>query len=118
MSDFITNLRVDKLNTNGRIANVLECENIIYISQILEKSEVYFLCIPNFGRKSLKILKEALLEIGIIWPANNSNKYEMVDEKRAAKLAFGAWIKGQPFPTDISLWIGFRAGYEIAKLNR
>ena len=43
-----------------RIANCLKNDNIIYIGDLVQKTEAEMLRTPNFGRKSLNEIKEVL----------------------------------------------------------
>ena len=50
-----------------RSANCLKNDNIIYIGDLVEKTEAEMLRTPNFGRKSLNEIKEVWLRWGCIW---------------------------------------------------
>ena len=61
-----------------RSANCLKNDNIIYIGDLVQKTETEMLRTPNFGRKSLNEIKEVLqqldLNLGITvseWPPEN-----------------------------------------------
>lgn len=56
---------VDELELSVRSANCLQNANIKYIGQLVQKSEVEMLKTKNFGRKSLKEIKEILTEMGL-----------------------------------------------------
>ena len=70
--------KVDELELSVRSANCLKNDNIIYIGDLVLKSESDMLRTPNFGRKSLNEIKEVLgqmslhlgMEIGS-WPPEN-----------------------------------------------
>ena len=77
---FNTNLlkKVEELELSVRSANCLKNDNIIYIGDLVQKSESEMLRTPNFGRKSLNEIKEVLtsmsLELGMKiegWPPEN-----------------------------------------------
>ena len=79
--------KVDELELSVRSANCLKNDNIIYIGDLVQKTETEMLRTPNFGRKSLNEIKEVLvqmnLNLGMIvenWPPENieelSKKYE------------------------------------------
>ena len=53
---------VDELELSVRSMNCLKNDNIIYIGDLVQKSEGEMLRMPNFGRKSLRELKEVLQE--------------------------------------------------------
>ncbi|MBN2723672.1 MAG: DNA-directed RNA polymerase subunit alpha [Deltaproteobacteria bacterium] len=68
---------VDELELSVRSANCLQNANIKYIGQLVQKSEQEMLKTKNFGRKSLKEIKEILSEMGLTlgmkidwWPAD------------------------------------------------
>jgi DNA-directed RNA polymerase subunit alpha len=56
---------VDELELSVRSANCLQNANIKYIGQLVQKTEVEMLKTKNFGRKSLKEIKEILTEMGL-----------------------------------------------------
>ncbi len=53
-------LKVDELELSVRSANCLKNDNIIYIGDLVQKTETEMLRTPNFGRKSLNEIKELL----------------------------------------------------------
>ncbi len=70
--------KVDELELSVRSANCLKNDNIIYIGDLVQKSESDMLRTPNFGRKSLNEIKEVLQIMGIYlgmqieeWPPEN-----------------------------------------------
>ena len=70
--------KVDELELSVRSANCLKNDNIIYIGDLVQKSETDMLRTPNFGRKSLNEIKEVLgqmsLHLGMeisTWPPEN-----------------------------------------------
>ena len=50
--------KVDELELSVRSANCLKNDNIVYIGDLIQKSEGEMLRTPNFGRKSLNEIKE------------------------------------------------------------
>lgn len=69
---------VDELELTVRSANCLKAENIYYIGDLVQRSEVDLLKTPNLGRKSLTEIKDVLashaLSLGMKlenWPPNN-----------------------------------------------
>ena len=70
--------KVDELELSVRSANCLKNDNIVYIGDLVQKSEQEMLRTPNFGRKSLNEIKEVLtsmsLSLGMAvpgWPPEN-----------------------------------------------
>jgi DNA-directed RNA polymerase subunit alpha len=70
--------KVDELELSVRSANCLKNDNIIYIGDLVQKSEPEMLRTPNFGRKSLNEIKEVLVSMGLRlgmeipgWPPEN-----------------------------------------------
>jgi len=68
---------VDELELSVRSANCLQNANIKYIGELVQKTEAEMLKTKNFGRKSLKEIKEILAEMGLSlgmkldnWPGN------------------------------------------------
>ena len=72
---------VDELELSVRSANCLQNANIRFIGELVQKSEAEMLKTKNFGRKSLKEIKELLAEMGLQlgmkldnWPGPNPLK--------------------------------------------
>ena len=70
--------KVDELELSVRSANCLKNDNIVYIGDLVQKSEQEMLRTPNFGRKSLNEIKEVLSSMGLVlgmavsgWPPEN-----------------------------------------------
>jgi DNA-directed RNA polymerase subunit alpha len=70
--------KVDELELSVRSANCLKNDNIVYIGDLVQKSEAEMLRTPNFGRKSLNEIKEVLTQMGLHlgmeipnWPPEN-----------------------------------------------
>ena len=70
--------KVDELELSVRSANCLKNDNIIYIGDLVQKTEAEMLRTPNFGRKSLNEIKEVLAGMGLHlgmeipgWPPDN-----------------------------------------------
>jgi DNA-directed RNA polymerase subunit alpha len=70
--------KVDELELSVRSANCLKNDNIIYIGDLVQKTEAEMLRTPNFGRKSLNEIKEVLAQMGLhlgmeitSWPPEN-----------------------------------------------
>jgi DNA-directed RNA polymerase subunit alpha len=56
---------VDELELSVRSANCLQNADIKHIGQLVQKTEIEMLKTKNFGRKSLKEIKEILTEMGL-----------------------------------------------------
>ncbi len=70
--------KVEELELSVRSANCLKNDNIVYIGDLVQKSEGDMLRTPNFGRKSLNEIKEVLSGMGLHlgmpvegWPPEN-----------------------------------------------
>ncbi len=70
--------KVDELELSVRSANCLKNDNIVYIGDLIQKTEGEMLRTPNFGRKSLNEIKEVLSTMGLHlgmdvpnWPPEN-----------------------------------------------
>ena len=57
--------RTVELELSVRSANYLKNENIVYIGDLVKKTEVEMLRKRNFGRKSLNEIKEVLASMGL-----------------------------------------------------
>src|SRR6476659_7794845 len=57
--------KVDELELSVRSANCLKNDNIVYIGDLIQKTEAEMLRTPNFGRKSLNAIKAVLAEMGL-----------------------------------------------------
>lgn len=58
-------MRVENLELSVRSQNCLKNENIIYVGDLVTKSELEMLRTPNFGRKSLSEMKEVLARMNL-----------------------------------------------------
>ena len=70
--------KVDELELSVRSMNCLKNDNIIYIGDLVQKTESEMLRTPNFGRKSLNEIKEVLNSMSLFlgmeipnWPPEN-----------------------------------------------
>jgi len=70
--------KVEELELSVRSANCLKNDNIVYIGDLVQKTENEMLRTPNFGRKSLNEIKEVLASMGLNlgqiveeWPPEN-----------------------------------------------
>ena len=66
--------KVDELELSVRSANCLKNDNIVYIGDLIQKTEAEMLRTPNFGRKSLNEIKEVLATHG---PASRHGSAEL-----------------------------------------
>jgi DNA-directed RNA polymerase subunit alpha len=65
--------KVDELELSVRSANCLKNDNIVYIGDLVQKTEAEMLRTPNFGRKSLNEIKEVLASRGLTLGARLEN---------------------------------------------
>ena len=70
--------KVDELELSVRSMNCLKNDNIVYIGDLVQKTEGEMLRTPNFGRKSLNEIKEVLSTMSLFlgmeipnWPPDN-----------------------------------------------
>ncbi len=70
--------KVDELELSVRSANCLKNENVVYIGDLVLKTESDMMMTPNFGRKSLNEIKDVLENMGLQlgmevpgWPPDN-----------------------------------------------
>ena len=70
--------KVDELELSVRSMNCLKNDNIVYIGDLVQKTEPEMLRTPNFGRKSLNEIKEVLNSMSLYlgmeipnWPPDN-----------------------------------------------
>ena len=81
--------KVDELELSVRSANCLKNDNVVYIGDLIQKTEAEMLRTPNFGRKSLNEIKEVLAGLGLHlgmdvpdWPPDNIEELaKKFDEK-------------------------------------
>ncbi|MCY3878241.1 MAG: DNA-directed RNA polymerase subunit alpha [Rhodobacteraceae bacterium] len=79
--------KVEELELSVRAANCLKNDNIVYIGDLVLKSEHEMLKTPNFGRKSLGEIKAVLAEMGLSlgmenpdWPPENVDELSKLHE--------------------------------------
>jgi DNA-directed RNA polymerase subunit alpha len=77
---------VDDLELTVRSANCLKAENIFYIGDLIQRTEVELLKTPNLGRKSLTEIKDVLASKGLSlgmrlenWPPENLAESKQVN---------------------------------------
>lgn len=70
--------KVEELELSVRASNCLKNDNIVYIGDLVLKSETEMMKTPNFGRKSLNEIKKILSDLGLSlgmdnpeWPPEN-----------------------------------------------
>jgi len=76
---------VDELELTVRSANCLKVENICYIGDLIQRTEMELLKTPNLGKKSLTEIKDVLASKGLSlgmklegWPPANLEKKESI----------------------------------------
>jgi DNA-directed RNA polymerase subunit alpha len=75
--------KIEEIELSVRLATCLRNDNIIYIGDLVQKTEAEMLRTPNFGRKSLSEIKEVLASMGLrlgmtipVWPPENIERLE------------------------------------------
>ena len=70
--------KIEDLELSVRSQNCLKCENIVYVGDLVQKTEGEMLKTPNFGKKSLNEIKTVLANMGLRfdmsvngWPPEN-----------------------------------------------
>jgi DNA-directed RNA polymerase alpha subunit len=63
--DFAFLTKIDELPLSIRSGNCLRNEKIVYVGDLVQRTEAEMLRTPNFGRKSLDEIKEALAALGL-----------------------------------------------------
>ena len=58
---------MDDLELTVRSANCLKAENIYYIGDLIQRTEVELLKTPNLGKKSLTEIKDVLALVVFLW---------------------------------------------------
>ena len=84
--------KVDELELSVRSANCLKNDNIVYIGDLIQKTEAEMLRTPNFGRKSLNEIKEVLARHG---PSSRhgSRRLAAGEHRRARQALRGALLR-------------------------
>ena len=89
-------LRIDRLPLSARAWNCLKNDNMVYLGDLVRRSEAYLLRTPNFGRKSLIEIHELLSVLGLSlgmdlpdWPPANIEELS-ADVEPPSSLA-GLW---------------------------
>lgn len=81
---------IDELDLTVRSANCLKAENIYYVGDLIQRSEMELLKTPNLGKKSLTEIKDVLASKGLSlgmhldnWPPTSleQNKTELIQHK-------------------------------------
>ncbi len=83
---------VDDLELTVRSANCLKAENIFYIGDLVQRTEVELLKTPNLGKKSLTEIKDVLASKGLSlgmrlegWPPEDLKRPEEAKKEEKAK---------------------------------
>lgn len=74
---------VEEFELSVRSANCLQNANISYIGELVQKTEADLLKTKNFGRKSLKEIKDKLSELGLTLGMHIENWPQMLERRRA-----------------------------------
>jgi hypothetical protein len=57
--------RIDEIGLSNRAKHALMADGIVYVGELVERSEKDLLLIPNIGRTSIKNVNEALAKLGL-----------------------------------------------------
>ena len=80
---------VGELELSARAANCLKAQNIEYILELVQKTESELLDTRNFGKQSLKEIKDALSQLGLSLSMKIDgkmlSKLKQLEEKRREK---------------------------------
>ena len=93
--------KVDELELSVRSANCLKNDNIIYIGDLVQKTEAEMLRTPNFGRKSLNEIKEVLAGMGL--HLGHGNPGLAAGQHRGDGQAAGRAVLGRQYLTGQAL---------------
>ncbi|CAK8163266.1 RNA polymerase subunit alpha [Candidatus Xenohaliotis californiensis] len=70
--------KIEDLELSVRSQNCLKCEDVVYVGDLVQKTEAEMLKTPNFGKKSLNEIKQVLMGMGLSlgmkiaeWPPEN-----------------------------------------------
>jgi len=78
---------VEELELSVRSANCLQNANIHLIGELVQRSEAEMLKTKNFGRKSLKEIKEILAEMGLSLGMRIDNWPQMLERWKSQQNA-------------------------------
>ena len=108
--------KVDELELSVRSANCLNNDNIVYIGDLVQKTEAELLRTPNFGQKSLNEIKEVLAGVGLHlgmdvpnWPPENVEELVAKFEQQGVAIARGGLL---PPPDNDHGATRIKKGYE------
>ena len=92
-SKLILFMKVDELELSVRSANCLKNANIVYVGDLVQRTEAEMLRGPNFGRKSLNEIRDVLLQMGLHfgmeipgWPPKNVEQLSRLHTKLVKKV--------------------------------
>ena len=91
--------KVDELELSVRSANCLKNDNIVYIGDLIQKTEAEMLRTPNFGRKSLNEIKEVLASMGLA-SRHGSAGLAAGEYRRARQALRGSLLSRKPEGRD------------------
>ena len=87
--DFL--VRMQDLEFSVRATNCLKADNIVYVGDLVQKTEAEVLRMPNMGRKALNEIKQVLAQMGLHlgmevhgWPPKNIVRLAQLYKARSA----------------------------------
>ena len=92
-SKLILFMKVDELELSVRSANCLKNANIVYVGDLVQRTEAEMLRGPNFGRKSLNEIRDVRSQMGLHfgmeipgWPPKNVEQLSRLHTKLVKKV--------------------------------
>lgn len=76
---------VDDLSLSIRTASCLQNAGIVYVDDLVQKTEAELLRLPNFGRKPLNEIKEVLTQMGLHLGMTDSSSWRSKNSERLVR---------------------------------
>jgi hypothetical protein len=103
--------KVDELELSVRSANCLKNDNIVYIGDLVQKTEAEMLRTPNFGRKSLNEIKEVLSSMGLRLGMDIPAGRRRTSKKWPRSSSRSCWAKRQVTPAKAGVSLAGDASF-------